>query len=86
MLSHHGVFNHHMMIISTTIINININISGELLKIRATIPIILCTGHSETISSEQAREVGIKAFLMKPLANQELAQAIRRVLDAKAEG
>ncbi len=57
--------------------------SKELLKTRPNIPIILCTGHSETVSSGRAREVGIREFLMKPLAKQELAEAIRRVLDAK---
>ncbi len=58
----------------------------ELLKIRSDIPIILCTGHSETVSPDIAREAGIKEFLMKPLAKQELAQTIRRVLDAKIGG
>ncbi len=61
------------------------DLAMELLKIKATIPIILCTGHSETVSPEQARDAGVKAFLMKPLAKQELAQVIRRLLDAKIE-
>ena len=61
------------------------DLAAELLKIRATIPIILCTGHSETVSPEQAKESGIRAFLMKPLAKQELATAIRRVLNTKME-
>jgi signal transduction histidine kinase/CheY-like chemotaxis protein len=59
------------------------DLAAELLKIRATIPVILCTGHSETVSPEQVKESGIKAFLIKPLAMQELATAIRRVLDKK---
>jgi signal transduction histidine kinase/CheY-like chemotaxis protein len=61
------------------------DLAVELLKIRATIPIILCTGHSETVSLERATEAGIRAFLMKPLTKEELAQTIRRVLDAKRE-
>jgi two-component system cell cycle sensor histidine kinase/response regulator CckA len=61
------------------------DLAVELLKIRATIPIILCTGHSETVSPEQAKKSGIKAFLMKPLAKQELATAIRRVLDVRSD-
>ena len=55
----------------------------ELLKIRADIPIILCTGHSETVSSDIAKEAGIMEYLMKPLAKQELSEAIRRVLDKR---
>ena len=39
-----------------------IDLASELLKIRATIPIILCTGHSETVSSEKAKEAGIRHF------------------------
>ena len=62
------------------------DLAAELLKVRATIPIILCTGHSDTVSPEKAKEIGIREFLMKPLANRELAQAVRRVLDAKVEG
>ena len=57
----------------------------ELLKIRSDIPIILCTGHSETVSPDIAREAGIREYLMKPLAKQEMAQAIRRVLHTKKE-
>ena len=57
----------------------------ELLKIRPDIPIILCTGHSETVSPDIAKEAGIKEYLMKPLAKQELAEAVRRVLDEKQE-
>ena len=63
-----------------------LQLSKELLKIRPDIPIILCTGHSETVSPEMAKEAGIREFLMKPLVKQELAQVIRRVLDTKFEG
>jgi PAS domain S-box-containing protein len=63
-----------------------VQLAKELLTIRPDIPIILCTGHSEAVSSETAKDVGIRQFLMKPVAKQELAQAIRRVLDTKAEG
>jgi CheY-like chemotaxis protein len=61
-------------------------LAKELLTIRPDIPIILCTGHSEAVSPETAKDGGIRQFLMKPVATQELAQAIRRVLDTNAEG
>jgi two-component system, chemotaxis family, CheB/CheR fusion protein len=60
-----------------------IALSGEILKARSDIPIILCTGYSEAISSETALEAGVKEFLMKPLTKQEMAEAVRRVLDEK---
>ena len=61
------------------------DLAAELLKVKSTIPIILCTGHRETVSPEIAREAGIKEYLMKPLARQKLAQATRHALDAKKE-
>jgi signal transduction histidine kinase/ActR/RegA family two-component response regulator len=60
-------------------------LSSELLKIRPDIPIILCTGHSEIMSREKAKDLGIRNFLMKPLSKQELAEAVRWVLDEKSE-
>ena len=60
-------------------------LARELLTIRPDIPIILCTGHSATVSPETAKKAGIKEFLMKPVARQELAQAVRRALDARME-
>jgi nitrogen-specific signal transduction histidine kinase/ActR/RegA family two-component response regulator len=62
-----------------------VQLAGKLLEIRPDIPIILCTGHSENASSETARQAGIRQFLMKPLIKQELAEAVRRVLDVKRE-
>ncbi len=60
-------------------------LTREFLIIRPDIPIIICTGHSTTISPETAKEAGIKQFLMKPLTRRELAQAVRRALDARME-
>ena len=55
----------------------------ELLKIRPDIPIILCTGYSSMISKENAKEIGIREFCMKPLSMQQLAKTVRKVLDEK---
>ncbi|MBU0995013.1 MAG: response regulator [Proteobacteria bacterium] len=51
------------------------------LKIRPDIPVVLCTGHSETINSHNAERIGIKKYLTKPLTRLELGKAIREVLD-----
>ncbi len=56
-------------------------LSKELMKIRPDIPIILCTGYSEFISEEKAKEMGIRAFFMKPFIKNEIARTIREVLD-----
>jgi len=56
-------------------------LASELLKIRPDLPIILCTGHSDSVNPETAKAAGIKNFLMKPLVKRELAVAVRRALD-----
>ncbi|MFH1628711.1 MAG: PAS domain S-box protein [Pseudomonadota bacterium] len=55
-------------------------LANEILSIRADIPIILCTGHSKAITEAQARAMGIRAFLMKPISIGNLTKTIRRVL------
>jgi CheY-like chemotaxis protein len=59
-------------------------LAGALRCIRPDIPIILCTGFSHTVTAETARELGMNAFLMKPLVSRDLAQAIRRVLEPQS--
>ncbi|MBW2710078.1 MAG: response regulator, partial [Deltaproteobacteria bacterium] len=54
----------------------------ELMKIRPDIPIILCTGHSKLISEKQAKEMGIRAFVMKPILKRTMAETVRKVLGA----
>jgi PAS domain S-box-containing protein len=53
----------------------------DLKKIRPDIPTILCTGYSNKVHAGTAAELGINAFLIKPVALPELLQTIRRVLD-----
>ncbi len=57
-------------------------LTKALLQIRADMPIILCTGHSNRIDEEKAMELGVRAFVLKPIVVREMAEAIRRVLDA----
>ena len=56
-------------------------LAKELMKIRPDIPVMICTGFSERISEEKAKEMGIKAFAMKPLIMRDMAKTVRRVLD-----
>ena len=56
-------------------------LTKEVMRIRPDTPVILCTGFSEHIAEEQARAIGIKAFLMKPLLLKDIAQTVRQVLD-----
>ena len=61
-------------------------LARELMKVRPNIPVILCTGFSSKISREQAKEIGIKAYAMKPLARREMAITVRNVLDGEPSG
>ena len=56
-------------------------IAREILSIRADMPVILCTGFSQTVDAEAAKAAGIKAFAIKPLTRKEIAKTIRKVLD-----
>ena len=62
-----------------------IDLSRQILQIRSGFPIILCTGYSEIITEDKARQLGIREFIMKPLFMKDLALAIRRVLDSIPE-
>jgi two-component system cell cycle sensor histidine kinase/response regulator CckA len=57
-------------------------LSREILKIKPGFPIILCTGFSEIISEGEAKAMGIRRFLMKPVFLDTLAGEIRTALDA----
>jgi PAS domain S-box-containing protein len=53
----------------------------EVLRLRPSMPIIICTGYSELIDEGMAKALGVREFLQKPLEKIELAQAVRKVLD-----
>lgn len=57
-------------------------LAKELLSLRPDLPIIIYTGHSDILNGKQAKEIGVREFLMKPLNGKKLGQAIRRVLEA----
>jgi CheY-like chemotaxis protein len=58
-------------------------LAQTLIKIRPDIPIILCTGYSDRMDEKRAKELGIKAFAMKPLVMRDMAVMVRKVLDEK---
>ena len=62
-----------------------VKLAQELLHIRPDIPVILCTGYSQSISEDQALKVGIRAFIMKPISIEEIAGTIRQVLGGPDE-
>jgi PAS domain S-box-containing protein len=55
-------------------------LAEEMLRIRPSLPIVLCTGFSEVVNGEAAGRIGIREFLMKPFSIGEVAGAVRRAL------
>jgi len=58
-------------------------LAEEILRIRPTIPVILCTGFSDLITKERIKSLGVRQILQKPLIRHEFALAIRKVLNEK---
>jgi PAS domain S-box-containing protein len=58
-------------------------LAQEMLRIRHNIPVILCTGYSEQMTEEKAKELGAQELIMKPMEMRDLAHTIRKVLDGK---
>jgi PAS domain S-box-containing protein len=61
-----------------------IELVREVLRIRPGLPVILCTGYSETLNEEDALAAGVGAFVPKPFSVKEIAEAIRRVLSVRS--
>jgi len=62
------------------------NMTGDILaqkmmSVRPDIPIIVCTGYSQRINKQKAKDMGIKELVMKPVVMQDIADMIRRTLD-----
>jgi CheY-like chemotaxis protein len=52
-------------------------------RIRPAVPIIFCSGFSAAVTEEQIENYGMSNFVMKPIIKNNLALAIRSVLDKK---
>jgi CheY-like chemotaxis protein len=57
-----------------------LELAREIRKIRPEIPTILCTGYSELVNEEKAKQEGFNRFIQKPLHIRDLAAAVRDVL------
>lgn len=58
-----------------------IELARETMELRSDLPVILYTGYSTAIDGEEANKIGIKKCLLKPLSMNNLAMAVRKVLD-----
>jgi len=58
-------------------------LAEEMMGIRSDLPIILCTGFSARMSETKALNLGIRAYVTKPVPGRQMAETIRNVLDEK---
>ena len=58
-------------------------VARQMLSIRREIPIIVCTGFSEVFDQQQAKSIGIRQILMKPVTMEAIAHAVREVLETR---
>lgn len=64
-----------------------LEMAQRMLNVRPDIPIIMCTGFSEVVNEEKAKNIGIREFLLKPVLFSDLALVVRKVLgDASTKG
>jgi YesN/AraC family two-component response regulator len=57
------------------------HLAREILALRPSMPIILCSGFTDQVNRSQAIQFGIGAFLSKPISQIVLSQTIREVLE-----
>lgn len=71
-----------MVVTDTTMPYINgVDMAEQMLEIRKDLPIIICTGFTTLISVEEARNKGIRDFVMKPFKIRDIAARIREIFD-----
>jgi CheY-like chemotaxis protein len=58
-----------------------VELAKNLLHIRPSLPVIICSGYSELLTHNSVKSFGISELLIKPVAHRDMAEAIRRVLD-----
>ncbi|WP_175469633.1 response regulator [Desulfoluna spongiiphila] len=72
----------HLVITDMNMPNLNgAQLSENILAIRPGIPIILLTGYSDQIDEALAKKIGIQSYLLKPLARDQLAHAVRDAME-----
>jgi signal transduction histidine kinase/CheY-like chemotaxis protein/PAS domain-containing protein len=56
-------------------------LAAEVLRVRPSLPVILCTGYSAVFSPEDALKTGITKYMYKPISFADFARTVREALD-----
>ena len=57
-----------------------IELARKVLILRPDLPVILCTGYSNQANEEQAKSLGLKGLLMKPLAMNQVDDLLQKLI------
>ncbi len=57
-----------------------LELARKLREIQPSLPVIICTGFSETLTPEAVADAGVCELVMKPIGMRQLAEAVRRAL------
>ena len=60
-----------------------IQLISEIRKSRSDIPVVLCTGYSDTVTEQTIRNDGFTKFLMKPISRHDLAWVAHDALNQR---
>jgi PAS domain S-box-containing protein len=63
-----------------------IELAREILGINSLLPIIMCTGHSDVVSEEDALAAGVKRYVFKPFKKEGFLLAVREVMGEQDKG
>ncbi|MHC1729208.1 MAG: ATP-binding protein [Syntrophobacteraceae bacterium] len=58
-----------------------LELARQIAQISPKTPVILCSGYSDVLNEDSAREAGVREVLMKPLLLRHVAKTIRKILD-----
>ncbi len=62
-----------------------LKLAGKILEINPAIPIILCTGHDDSLKESSMKRLGIYGPLIKPISIRQLAPVLRKILEKRTE-
>lgn len=57
-----------------------VELGKKFMEIRSDIPIILCTGFSDTIGEQEVKDMGFQSLLIKPAGTKELKAAVQQAM------
>ncbi len=55
-----------------------------ILAVRPKIPINMCTGFSDQMDENRAKEIGIREFIFKPVLRADICKLVRKILDERS--